>query len=232
MTKTATGGNFCTRLCALWKQAGEHSHGIPRYSVRCPIGSWGPLGAQRRQGNLRHVSLVVVLLGSYQVRMETSCTSSHWQVASSSSPPYSQDIERNQERKEHPGPHAPRHVHPSALASSSSPPSPPAPTGVRDGNRFAHTDKTKKSAAHEEGRVPYQLPQYRHNAPWPRPRPSAEAAAKARAARRARAERGASTAADSRAEMEDKVCSTWLCHFRCCVYQEILLCSDATTSMS
>ena len=57
----------------------------------------------------------------------------------------------------------------------------------------------------EERIMSYQLPQYRHDAPWPRPRPSVEAAAKARAGRRARAERGASTAADARAEMEDKV---------------------------
>lgn len=71
-------------------------------------------------------------------------------------------------------------------------------------------DATIKVTAHGDdvgGRgFSYRLPEYRHDAPWPRPRPSAEAAAKARVLRRARAERGASTAADARAEMEDKVC--------------------------
>lgn len=49
------------------------------------------------------------------------------------------------------------------------------------------------------------MPEYRHGAPWPRPRPCADVAARARLARRARAERGVSTAADAREELEEKV---------------------------
>lgn len=55
----------------------------------------------------------------------------------------------------------------------------------------------------------YRLPEYRHDAPWPRPRPRAEVAARTRAARQGRAERGTSTAADARADLEEKV-STYL----------------------
>lgn len=51
----------------------------------------------------------------------------------------------------------------------------------------------------------YRLPEYLHSAPMPRPRPTAEAAARARAARQGRAERGASTAADERADLEERV---------------------------
>lgn len=81
------------------------------------------------------------------------------------------------------------------------------PTGGSRGGsrRAANEQRTDRSG---EGRdTCYRLPQYRHDTPWPRPRPSAEAAAKARAGRRARAERGSSTAADARAEIEEKVCS-------------------------
>lgn len=49
----------------------------------------------------------------------------------------------------------------------------------------------------------YRLPVYQHDAPWPSPRP--EVAARARAARRFRAECGGSTAADARAELEERV---------------------------
>lgn len=56
-----------------------------------------------------------------------------------------------------------------------------------------------------EGHGTYRLPEYCHYAPWPRPRPSAADVAKAQARRQARLEQGAPTAADARAEMEEKV---------------------------
>lgn len=124
------------------------------------------------------------------------------QMASSSSLSFSSGRER--ERQE-PQPQR----HPQSATSSS----PRAPTG--GGNRVG--DNLDRGTIHGEGASSYQLPQYRHDAPWPRPRPSAEAAAKARAGRRARAERGASTPADARAEMEDKVCRGIFFYIVCAV---------------
>lgn len=56
-----------------------------------------------------------------------------------------------------------------------------------------------------KGASGYELPKYLHSAPVPCPRPTVEAAARARAARQGRAERGALTAADERADLEEKV---------------------------
>lgn len=119
------------------------------------------------------------------------------QMASSSSPSVSSNRERER--------HGLSRSQQSPLPAHAS--SPPAPSGGGDrGCLGNNADRGNTPGGQgKRGEIPYQLPHYRHDAPWPRARPTAEAAAKARAGRRARADRGASTAADARAEMEDKV---------------------------
>lgn len=91
---------------------------------------------------------------------------------------------------------------------SSCSPSPSCP--LIKGGGINHTEKTaaRASTAGDPtigGGDGYTLPEYRHGTPWPRPRPTIVVAQRERARRRARAERGASTPADARADLEEKV---------------------------